>query len=42
LIEFRDIEASPMAAQLFGNAGREHMDKYGTTEEHFAKVNKGI
>ncbi len=27
-----------MAAQLFGNAGLEHMEKYGTTEEHFAKV----
>ncbi len=26
-----------MAAQLFGNAGREHMEKYGTKPEHFAK-----
>jgi len=38
MMAVRDLEASPMAAQLFGNAGREHMDKYGTTEEHFAKI----
>ena len=30
--------ASPPAAQMFGNAGREHMEKYGTTADHFAKV----
>ncbi|MBW2293549.1 MAG: lipid-transfer protein [Deltaproteobacteria bacterium] len=29
---------APPAAQMFGNAGREHMEKYGTTKEHFAKV----
>lgn len=29
---------APPAAQMFGNAGREHMEKYGTTAEHFAKV----
>lgn len=23
------IEKAPMAAQMFGNAGREHMEKYG-------------
>ena len=27
-----------MAPQFFGNAGREHMEKYGTTPEHFAKI----
>merc|ERR1712158_271907 len=27
-----------LAPQLFGNAGREHMDKYGTKPEHFAKI----
>src|SRR4029450_5198868 len=27
-----------ITAQLFGNAGREHMERYGTTAEHFAKV----
>ncbi|XP_045906920.1 sterol carrier protein 2 [Micropterus dolomieu] len=30
--------AAPAAAQLFGNAGREHMEKYGTKPEHFAKI----
>ncbi len=30
--------AAPAAAQMFGNAGREHMEKYGTTADHFAKV----
>merc|ERR1711962_140566 len=38
MMEVRDLEAGPIAAQLFGNAGREHMDKYGTKEEHFAKI----
>ena len=38
MMEVRDLEAGPMAAQLFGNAGREHMDKYGTKPEHFAKI----
>ena len=28
----------PFAPQLFGNAGREHMEKYGTKPEHFAKI----
>ena len=28
----------PPAPQIFGNAGREHMEKYGTTPEHFAKI----
>jgi sterol carrier protein 2 len=23
------LEKAPMAAQMFGNAGREHMQKYG-------------
>jgi len=32
------IEPSPMAAQMFGNAAREHMKKYGTTKEHLAKI----
>jgi len=29
---------APGAAQMFGNAGVEHMEKYGTTERHFAKI----
>ena len=32
------IEASPITAQMFANAGREHMEKYGTRPEHFAKI----
>jgi len=27
-----------MAAQIFGNAGKEHMKKYGTKPEHFGKI----
>lgn len=27
-----------MSAQMFGAAGQEHMTKYGTTKEHFAKI----
>ncbi|CAL8317639.1 sterol carrier protein 2 isoform X1 [Gadus morhua] len=29
---------APAAAQMFGNAGREHMEKHGTKPEHFAKI----
>lgn len=36
--ELAGLESSPMAAQLFGNAGIEHMKKYGTTLEQFAKI----
>ena len=36
--ELADIEGSPMTAQMFGNAGMEHMKKYGTKPEHFAKI----
>ncbi len=38
MIEERGFEKAPPAAQFFGNAGREHMEKYGTTPEHFAKI----
>jgi sterol carrier protein 2 len=38
MIEKRGFEKAPPAAQFFGNAGREHMEKYGTTPEHFAKI----
>ena len=38
MMQVRDLEAAPIAPQLFGNAGREHMDKYGTKAEHFAKI----
>lgn len=33
-----DIEGSPITAQMFGNAAIEHMKKYGTRPEHFAKI----
>ena len=36
--ELRKDTGKPFASQLFGNAGIEHMEKYGTTEEHFAKI----
>ncbi|XP_067846410.1 sterol carrier protein 2 [Heptranchias perlo] len=32
------ISAAPVAPQLFGSAGKEHMEKYGTKPEHFAKI----
>jgi len=38
MVELRDPESSPMAPQMFGNAGRDHMDKYGSTPEHFAWI----
>ena len=31
-------EPSPPSPQLFGAAGREHMERYGSTPEHFAAV----
>ncbi|EDV31566.1 uncharacterized protein Dana_GF14486 [Drosophila ananassae] len=36
--ELTEIGAGPMAAQIFGNAGKEHMKKYGTKPEHFGKI----
>lgn len=38
LVELCDITYAPRNAQLFGNAGLEHMHKYGTKPEHFAKI----
>jgi len=38
MTEMRDIAAAPMTPQLFGNAGLEHMEKYGSKPEHFAKI----
>uniref|UniRef100_A0A480SKS9 Sterol carrier protein 2 n=2 Tax=Sus scrofa TaxID=9823 RepID=A0A480SKS9_PIG len=32
------LSPHPFAAQLFGHAGIEHMEKYGTKPEHFAKI----
>lgn len=36
--ETRGLTHGPIAAQMFGNAGREHMEKFGTKPEHFAKI----
>lgn len=36
--ELREATQAPFAAQMFGNAGREHMERYGTTKEQFAKI----
>jgi acetyl-CoA acetyltransferase len=38
MVELNGFESGPPAAQIFGNAGREHMERYGTTPEHFAKI----
>jgi acetyl-CoA acyltransferase len=36
--ELRGFEASPPAPQIFGNAGREHMERYGSTPEQYARI----
>jgi acetyl-CoA acetyltransferase len=38
MFELRPPEESPFAPQMFGNAGRDHMDKYGSTPDHFAWI----
>ncbi|CAL8082596.1 unnamed protein product [Orchesella dallaii] len=38
MINISGFAQAPVAAQFFGNAGAEHMKKYGTKLEHFAKV----
>ncbi|XP_017768474.1 PREDICTED: non-specific lipid-transfer protein [Nicrophorus vespilloides] len=38
LAEVAPLDQAPMAAQFFANAAVEHMKKYGTKAEHFAKV----
>jgi acetyl-CoA acyltransferase len=38
MVEWRGFAKAPAAPQLFGNAGREHMERYGTTAEQFAKI----
>ncbi|XP_053511504.1 sterol carrier protein 2 isoform X2 [Artibeus jamaicensis] len=32
------LSPQPVVLQIFGNAGKEHMKKYGTNIEHFAKI----
>ena len=39
MAEVVGIEASPMAPQMFGNAGREHMEKYGqSVEQNYLQI----
>ncbi|CAK8689141.1 unnamed protein product [Clavelina lepadiformis] len=38
MTELRPFVPAPPTPQLFGNAGLEHMEKYGTKKEHFAKI----
>jgi acetyl-CoA acetyltransferase len=38
MFELRPPEESPFAPQMFGNAGRDHMDRYGSTPDHYAWI----
>ncbi len=38
MMDVQGFAPSPPAAQMFGGAGREHMQKYGTTAAQLAKV----
>ncbi|MGH9185753.1 MAG: lipid-transfer protein [Acidimicrobiales bacterium] len=38
MIELRGFAGAPPAAQIFGNAAREHMERYGTTADQLAKI----
>jgi sterol carrier protein 2 len=38
LVELREWESAPPAPQMFGAAAREHMERYGSTPEHFAWI----
>ncbi|MCI0840100.1 MAG: lipid-transfer protein, partial [Chloroflexi bacterium] len=38
MVKLRGFETSPVAPQIFGNAAREHMERYGSTPEQFAKI----
>lgn len=38
MAELVGLDSGPIAAQLFGNAGVEHMKKYGTRIEHLVKI----
>lgn len=39
MVELQGVDKqAPFAAQFFGGAGREYMDKYGTRRETFAKI----
>jgi acetyl-CoA acetyltransferase len=38
MFALREAEDSPMAPQMFGNAGRDHMERYGSTPDHYAWI----
>ena len=38
MMKLRQFVPAPPAPQIFGNAGREHMDKFGSQLHHFAKI----
>jgi acetyl-CoA acetyltransferase len=38
MMDLRGFAKAPPAPQMFGNAGREHMEKYGTKPEVFARI----
>lgn len=38
MVDLRGEAKSPPAPQIFGNAGLEHMERYGSTPEQFARV----
>ncbi|XP_023405355.2 sterol carrier protein 2 isoform X1 [Loxodonta africana] len=38
MIDKYGMSAHPVTSQMFGNAGKEHMEKYGTKIEQFAKI----
>ncbi|XP_034948690.1 non-specific lipid-transfer protein-like [Chelonus insularis] len=38
MADMSGLSDSPITAQMFGNAALEHMQKYGTKPEHFAKI----
>jgi acetyl-CoA acyltransferase len=38
MAEVREPEESPFAPQMFGNAGRDHMEKYGSEPDHYAWI----
>jgi acetyl-CoA acyltransferase len=38
MFELREPEESPFAPQMFGNAGRDHMRKYGSNPDHFVWI----
>jgi acetyl-CoA acyltransferase len=38
MFEVRAPEQSPFAPQMFGNAGREHIEKYGSEPDHYAWI----